>query len=93
RMNLREVSRNFIYCPTGRPAEKPMTIIGHVVSEVESINPEVRPYINRLSSFLFVLARAMNKKEGVPEEELVDEGTQGSEEGVAVASHLFDLRL
>lgn len=37
----------------------------------ESINPEVLPYINRLSSFLFVLARAINQSEGVPEEEWV----------------------
>ncbi len=41
------------------------------LSKVESINPDVIPYINRLSSFLFVLARAVNKIEGIPEEEWV----------------------
>ena len=41
------------------------------LSKVESINPEVLPYINRLSSFLFVLARAVNKMQRVPEEEFV----------------------
>jgi cob(I)alamin adenosyltransferase len=41
------------------------------LSKVESINPDVIPYINRLSSFLFVLARAVNKRERVPEEEWV----------------------
>ena len=41
------------------------------LSKVESINPEILPYINRLSSFLFVLARAVNKIQRVPEEEFV----------------------
>jgi cob(I)alamin adenosyltransferase len=41
------------------------------LSKVESINPEVFPYINRLSSFLFVLARTVNKMKRVPEEEFV----------------------
>ncbi len=41
------------------------------LSKVESINPDVLPYINRLSSFLFVLARSVNKRERVPEEEWV----------------------
>jgi cob(I)alamin adenosyltransferase len=41
------------------------------LSKSESINPEVIPYINRLSSFLFVLARAVNKRARVPEEEWV----------------------
>jgi len=41
------------------------------LSKVESINPDVLPYINRLSSFLFVLARTVNKMERVPEEEFV----------------------
>jgi cob(I)alamin adenosyltransferase len=41
------------------------------LSKVESINPEVLPYINRLSSFLFVLARTVNKRARVPEEEFV----------------------
>jgi cob(I)alamin adenosyltransferase len=43
------------------------------LSKVESINPEVLPYINRLSSFLFVLARTVNKMQRVPEEEFVRE--------------------
>jgi len=41
------------------------------LSKVESINPDVLPYINRLSSSLFVLARAVNKMQRVPEEEFV----------------------
>lgn len=41
------------------------------LSKIESINPEVLPYINRLSSFLFVLARTVNKAQRVPEEEFV----------------------
>ncbi len=41
------------------------------LSKVESINPEVLPYINRLSSLLFVLARTVNKAQWVPEEEFV----------------------
>lgn len=41
------------------------------LSKSESINPEILPYINRLSSLLFVLARSMNKAEHVPEEEWV----------------------
>jgi cob(I)alamin adenosyltransferase len=43
------------------------------LSKVESINPEVLPYINRLSSFLFVLARTVNKMQRVSEEEFVRE--------------------
>src|SRR3989441_1068057 len=43
------------------------------LSKVESINPEVLPYINRLSSLLFVLARAVNNMQRVPEEEFVRE--------------------
>jgi cob(I)alamin adenosyltransferase len=39
------------------------------LSKVDSINPDVIPYINRLSSFLFVLARTVNKMQQVPEEE------------------------
>jgi cob(I)alamin adenosyltransferase len=39
------------------------------LSKSESINPEVLPYINRLSSFLFVLAREMNRMDRVPEVE------------------------
>jgi cob(I)alamin adenosyltransferase len=41
------------------------------LSKVESINPEILPYINRLSSLLFVLARTVNKLQRVPEEEFV----------------------
>jgi cob(I)alamin adenosyltransferase len=41
------------------------------LSRVESINPEVLPYINRLSSLFWVLARAVNKSEHVPEEEFI----------------------
>jgi cob(I)alamin adenosyltransferase len=43
------------------------------LSKVESINPDILPYINRLSSFLFVLARKVNKTARVPEEEFVRE--------------------
>jgi cob(I)alamin adenosyltransferase len=43
------------------------------LSKIESINPDVLPYINRLSSFLFVLARAVNKMQRAPEEEFVRE--------------------
>jgi len=41
------------------------------LSKVESINPDILPYINRLSSLLFVLARTVNKMQRVPEEEFV----------------------
>lgn len=41
------------------------------LSKTESINPDVVPYINRLSSLLFVLARKMNMKERISEEEWV----------------------
>ena len=43
------------------------------LSKIESINPDVLPYINRLSSLLFVLARTVNKIQRVPEEEFVRE--------------------
>ena len=43
------------------------------LTKVESINPDVLPYINRLSSLLFVLARTVNKMQRVPEEEFVRE--------------------
>jgi cob(I)alamin adenosyltransferase len=39
------------------------------LARVESINPEAIPYLNRLSSLLFDLARLVNKEEGVVEEE------------------------
>ena len=41
------------------------------LARVEAINPDIIPYINRLSSFLFVIARAVNKSEHVTEEEWV----------------------
>ncbi len=41
------------------------------LSKAESINPDVLPYVNRLSSLLFVLARTVNKIQRVPEEEFV----------------------
>ena len=41
------------------------------LSKVESINPDVVPYVNRLSSLFFVLAREVNMKEKIPEEEWV----------------------
>ena len=41
------------------------------LSREESINPEILPYINRLSSFLFVAARTVNKRERIPEVEWV----------------------
>src|SRR5207237_5223468 len=43
------------------------------LSKIESINPDVLPYINRLSSLLFVLALTINKIQRVPEEEFVRE--------------------
>jgi cob(I)alamin adenosyltransferase len=39
------------------------------LARVESINPEVVVYLNRLSSLLFDLARLANKIEGISEEE------------------------
>lgn len=41
------------------------------LSKTESINPDVVPYINRLSSLLFVLARKVNMKERIAEEEWI----------------------
>jgi cob(I)alamin adenosyltransferase len=43
------------------------------LSKIESINPEILPYVNRLSSLLFVLARTVNKSARVPEEEFLRE--------------------
>ncbi len=43
------------------------------LAKVESINPEAIPYLNRLSSLLFDLARMANKNEGVSEEEWLHE--------------------
>ena len=39
------------------------------LAKIESINPEAIPYVNRLSSLLFVLARWMNQVDKVKEEE------------------------
>ncbi|OLD03720.1 ATP:cob(I)alamin adenosyltransferase [archaeon 13_1_20CM_2_54_9] len=39
------------------------------LARVESINPEAIPYLNRLSSLLFDLARLVNKEDGGVEEE------------------------
>ncbi len=43
------------------------------LARVESINPEAIPYMNRLSSLLFDLARLVNKEEGMVEEEWTHE--------------------
>jgi cob(I)alamin adenosyltransferase len=37
------------------------------LSEAEDINPETIIYLNRLSDLLFILARAVNRRAGVPE--------------------------
>ena len=37
------------------------------LAQVEDINPEVLPYLNRLSDLLFILARTVNHRTGVPE--------------------------
>lgn len=50
-----------------RRAERRVTAL----AKVEAINPEAVPYLNRLSSLLFDLARAANKKQGVREEEWI----------------------
>ncbi len=39
------------------------------LARVESVNPEAIPYLNRLSSLLFALARLVNTEEGGVEEE------------------------
>jgi cob(I)alamin adenosyltransferase len=38
-----------------------------VLAQAEPINPEVGRYMNRLSDHLFVLARRVNHRAGVPE--------------------------
>jgi cob(I)alamin adenosyltransferase len=43
------------------------------LSRVESVNPEIVRYLNRLSSLLFDLARWANKKDKVVEEEWIHE--------------------
>ncbi len=47
--------------------------LARVESATDELNSEVLPYINRLSSMLFVLARTANKLQRVPEEEFVRE--------------------
>ena len=37
------------------------------LADAESINPAILPYLNRLSDFLFVLARLVNYRQGQPE--------------------------
>ena len=43
------------------------------LAKIESINPEAIPYVNRLSSLLFVLARWVNQVDKVKEEEWTHE--------------------
>ncbi len=52
-----------------RRAERRVTAL----AKVESINREAIPYLNRLSSLLFDLARLANQNEELPEEEWVHE--------------------
>ena len=37
------------------------------LSRVETVGAHVIPYLNRLSDYLYVLARLVNKRQGVPE--------------------------
>jgi len=37
------------------------------LSETEQVNPQTIVYLNRLSDLLFILARAVNRRAGVPE--------------------------
>ncbi len=37
-------------------------------AKVEPVNPDLLPFLNRLSSYLFNLARAVNAKKGMKEE-------------------------
>ena len=37
------------------------------LAQNEKLNPDLVPYLNRVSSLLFVLARVTNKREGVEE--------------------------
>ena len=39
------------------------------LSASDTVNPHVMTYLNRLSDLLFVLARAVNQRDGVPESE------------------------
>ncbi len=43
------------------------------LAKIEAINPEAVPYVNRLSSLLFDLARAANQRDKVKEEEWTHE--------------------
>lgn len=49
---------------TARRAERAIVIL----AEEEKMNAAIRPYINRLSDWLFVLARYANKIEGIGEQ-------------------------
>jgi cob(I)alamin adenosyltransferase len=48
-----------------RRAERVVTSL----SKKESVNPEIKKYLNRLSSLLFELARLANKRENIAEKE------------------------
>lgn len=70
--------RGFVL-PGGHPASAALHLARTVVrraerkvvalSREEPVNPEVIRYLNRLSDLLFVLARVVNAREGVREEE------------------------
>ncbi|MEX1113115.1 MAG: ATP:cob(I)alamin adenosyltransferase, partial [Patescibacteria group bacterium] len=47
-----------------RRAERRLSALG----EEETVNPASLMYLNRLSDLLFVLARAVNHRAGVPEQ-------------------------
>ena len=47
-----------------RRAERSIVALGN-----EAVEPEVLVYINRLSDLLFVMARAINRRSGAPEQE------------------------
>ncbi len=48
----------------GRRAERKVVAL----AQDEKLNPMLIPYLNRLSSLLFVLARVVNKRGGIEEE-------------------------
>ncbi len=47
------------------------------LAEQEEINPACIKYLNRLSDYLFVLARALNKREGIAEDRWQVKGRKG----------------
>ena len=49
------------------------------LSEIEQVNPETIVYLNRLSDLLFILARTVNRRAGVPEKmtDFSKKGTRG----------------